>query len=320
MVLLTTKKDFLSLKDFSKRELLSIIDFSIKLKDEKKRGVYKYRLKNKNIALIFEKTSTRTRCATTIACLDEGAHAEFLGKSDIQMGHKESIKDTARVLGRMFDAIVFRGFKQETVKELAEFSGIPVINALTDEGHPTQIIADLMTIKEHFKTLDNIKITYMGDSKNNVCNSLIIGCSIFGIELSIAAPKKLWPNDDIIKFAKSFSGNKIAISDDPYEIINGSDVVYTDVWISMGEEDNPESKDKIKILKPYQVNSDIMRKTGKEQSIFLHCLPASYSDGAHYLEVSEEVFESNSSLVFDQAENRLHTIKSILITLFGGNK
>ena len=315
------KKSFLTLEDFSKEDIQYLIDKSISVKKEKKDNIYKYRLKNKNIAMIFEKTSTRTRCATVIACIDEGGHAEFLGRDDIQMGKKESIKDTARVLGRMFDAIVFRGYKQENVEKLANYSKIPVINALTDEEHPTQIIADLMTIKEVFGKLKGLKIAYLGDGRNNVVNSLITGCAKIGINISIASPEKLWPDKDRIKKYQEIAeinNSFIQFTKDPFEAVKDSDVVYTDVWISMGEENKKGIINRIKMLKPYTVTKEIMKATGKKESIFLHCLPASHENEFHNQEVTEEIFESEQSFVFQQAENKMHSLKAILISILGG--
>jgi ornithine carbamoyltransferase len=313
-------KSFLSLKDFSEEELTYLLELSIKLKHDKISGVYNYNLKNKNIAMIFEKTSTRTRCATSVACFDEGANADFLGKDDIQMGKKESIKDTARVLGRMYDLIFFRGYKQDTVAKLAEFSGIPVINGLTDEEHPTQVIADLMTIKEVFGTLKNIKIAYIGDGRNNVSNSLLIGAAKLGIDISIGSPKNLFPEESLIKYCKSIAkqnNSTIIITDDPDLAVKDSDVIYTDVWVSMGEEHKSGIKERLQLLKPYQVNKKLFESTNKKNTIFLHCLPAAHEDEIHNMEVTDEVFESERSFVFQQAENRLHTIKAILIALIG---
>lgn len=310
-----SKKNFLTLKDFTGDEISYLVDLSCALKAKKQKRQYDYLLKDRSIAVIFEKASTRTRCATSVACYDEGAHAEYLGKHDIQMGKKESVKDTARVLGRMFDAIMYRGYKQETVDALAKYSGIPVVNALTDEFHPTQIIADLMTIKEYYGSLDGIKLTFLGDSNNNVCNSLIIGAAKMGMSLSIGAPKQFWPNQEILEYAKDFSNNEIVITEDPFEAVHQSDVVYTDVWLSMGQEADSDAYRKISLLKQYQVDEKIMQATQKDKAIFMHCLPASHVKGIHDLEVSESIFESDRSLVFDQAENRLHSIKAILVAL-----
>ncbi|MBN2545533.1 MAG: ornithine carbamoyltransferase [Spirochaetes bacterium] len=315
------KRSFLTLKDFSKEEILYLIDLSIRLKKEKIEKIYKYRLKNKNIALLFEKTSTRTRCAASVACFDEGAHAEFLGKSDIQLGKKESVKDTARVLGRMFDAIIFRGFKHDTLLTLSEFSKVPVINGLTDDYHPTQVLADFMTIKERFNRLDNIKIAFLGDGNNNMANSLLAGCAKIGLDISIAAPKTLYPTKDLINYINSIKkDSEICITEDVNEAIINADVVYTDVWLSMGEEKSKFAEKKVQLLKKYRVNSDVMKLTGKSSTIFLHCLPASHESEVHNLEVTDEVFESEQSLVFEQAENRMHTIKAILSAVIGEYK
>jgi ornithine carbamoyltransferase len=312
-------KSFLTLKDFSKEEILYLIDLAIKLKKERQKNKFKYRLKNKSIALIFEKTSTRTRCATSIACFEEGGHAEFLGLSDIQMGKKESTEDTARVLGRMFDAIFFRGYKQETVEKLNNLSGVPVINGLTDEDHPTQVLADFMTIKEVFGRLNNINLTYIGDGANNMAYALLIGAVKIGMNITIACPKKYSPDNEIINYVMQINkeNSKINIIEDPILAVKDADVVYTDVWVSMGQEDDPEVKEKLQILKPYQVNKKLMSATNKETSIFLHCLPASHEEGVHNVEVTDDIFESDKSYVFDEAENRLHTIKAILVAILG---
>ncbi len=313
------KRSFLTLKDFTEEEILYLIDLSIKLKKEKAKKIYKFRLKNKNIALLFEKTSTRTRCAASVACFDQGAHAEFLGKNDIQLGKKESVKDTARVLGRMFDAIIFRGFKHDTLLTLSEYSKIPVINGLTDDYHPTQVLADLMTIKERFNRLDNIKIAFLGDGNNNMANSLLIGSTKIGIDISIAAPKSLWPKKELINYINSIKKeSQVVITEDVKEAMKNADVVYTDVWLSMGEEKSDYAEEKVKLLKKYRVNSEVMKLSGKSSTIFLHCLPASHEGEVHNLEVTDEVFESEQSLVFNQAENRMHTIKAVLVAVLGG--
>lgn len=314
-------RSFLSLEDFTKDEINYLIDFSMRLKQDKSSGFSGQRLKNKSVALIFEKTSTRTRCAASVACFDEGGHAEFLGKDDIQMGKKESTKDTARILGCMFNAILFRGYKQETVNTLAKYSGIPVINALTDDEHPTQILADFMTIKEIFGTLKEIKITYMGDGRNNVANTLLIGSAIMGIDIAIASPKKYFPDTKLIEKAQNIAkdnGCRITITDNIEEAAKNADVIYTDVWVSMGEENQTGIKEKIEELKKFQVNKRVMESTGKKSTIFLHCLPATHINEIHDMEVTEEVFESKQSYVFTQGENRLHTIKAILISTIGG--
>ena len=305
-------RHFLTLKDFSKEEIEYLIDLAQKLKADKKRGITGERLKGKNIALIFEKPSTRTRCAFVVGARDEGAFPEYLGKDDIQLGHKESVADTARVLGRMFDGIEFRGFEHSTVEELAKYAGVPVWNGLTDRYHPTQILADLLTMKEHFKKLQGLNFVYVGDGRNNMANSLMIGMTKMGVNITVLAPKSLWPNEVLVELCKGYakdSGAKLCISDD-LESVSGADVIYTDVWASMGEED--KSKERIEMLSPYQVNSKLMEKTGKEGTIFMHCLPA-----VKGYEVTEDVFESKNSIVFDEAENRMHTIKAVMVATLG---
>lgn len=301
-------RSLLTLKDFTADEIEYLLDLSLELKEEKKKGILGNRLKGKNIALIFEKPSTRTRCAFTVACVDEGGHPEYLGKNDIQLGHKESVKDTARVLGRMFDGIEFRGFKQETVEELAKYSKVPVWNGLTDSDHPTQILADFLTLKENFASLKGLHLAYVGDGRNNMANSLMIGASKLGIDFTILAPKELWPEEELLltcnEYAKN-SGSKITISDDLYSV-EGADALYTDVWFSMGEEELAQKR--IALLKPYQVNHDLMKLTGKKETILLHCLPAIKG-----YEVTEELFEEHEKHIFDQAENRMHTIKAVMV-------
>jgi ornithine carbamoyltransferase len=304
-------KSLLTLKDYTKEEIEFLVDLAITLKKKKMMGIKGDLLEGKNIALIFEKPSTRTRCAFTVGCVDEGGHPEYLGKNDIQLGHKESVEDTARVLGRLFDGIEFRGFQQETVNTLAAYSGVPVWNGLTDTYHPTQILADLMTIKETFATLKGIKMTYIGDGRNNMGNSLMIGCSKVGIDFSIIAPSFLWPDQDLVKECEDFakaSGSKITIIDDINEI-EGSHVVYTDVWVSMGEED--KSKERVEQLRPYQINADLMAKALPE-AVAMHCLPA-----VKGYEITEEVFEKFSKTIFDEAENRMHTIKALMVATCG---
>ncbi len=304
-------KSLLTLKDYTKEEIEYLVDLAITLKKKKMMGIKGDLLEGKNIALIFEKPSTRTRCAFTVGCVDEGGHPEYLGKNDIQLGHKESVEDTARVLGRLFDGIEFRGFQQETVNTLAAYSGVPVWNGLTDTYHPTQILADLMTIKETFATLKGIKMTYIGDGRNNMGNSLMIGCSKVGIDFSIIAPSFLWPDQDLVKECEGFakaSGSKITIIDDINEV-EGSHVVYTDVWVSMGEED--KSKERVEQLRPYQINADLMAKALPE-AVAMHCLPA-----VKGYEITEEVFEKFSKTIFDEAENRMHTIKAVMVATCG---
>lgn len=305
-------RSFLTLKDYTQEEIAYLLDLSADLKAKKKQGITGESLKGKNIALIFEKPSTRTRCAFTIGCIDEGAHPEYLGKNDIQLGHKESVEDTARVLGRMFDGIEFRGFSQETVEKLAKYSGVPVWNGLTDQDHPTQILADFLTLKEQFGKLEGLNLVYAGDGRNNMANSLMIGSSKMGINFTILAPKSLWPEQELVKqcgeYAKA-SGCKIVISDE-LDAVEGADAIYTDVWCSMGEED--KAAERIAVLKPYQVNDDLLSRTKKENTIFLHCLPAVKGK-----EVTEEVFERFADIVFDEAENRMHTIKAVMVATLG---
>lgn len=305
-------RNFLTLKDFTAEEITYLLDLAEDLKKKKKQGITGNRLKGKNIALIFEKPSTRTRCSFTIGCIDEGAHPEYLGKDDIQLGHKESVEDTARVLGRMFDGIEFRGFRHETVEKLAEYSGVPVWNGLTDDYHPTQILADFLTMREHFGYLKGLNFVYLGDGRNNMANSLMIGSAKMGVNFRIIAPKELWPKEELITLCQGYakeSGSSILITDD-IEAVKDADVLYTDVWCSMGEED--KAAERVALLRPYQVNSELMKKTGKDATIFLHCLPAVKGN-----EVTEEVFESEKSLVFDEAENRMHTIKAVMVATLG---
>lgn len=305
-------RHFLTLKDFSREEIEYLLDLAAKLKDEKKKGITGDRLKGKNIALLFEKPSTRTRCAFVVGARDEGAFPEYLGKDDIQLGHKESVADTARVLGRMFDGIEFRGFKHSTVEELAKYAGVPVWNGLTDEYHPTQILADLLTIKEHFGKIEGLNFVYVGDGRNNMANSLMIGMTKLGVNMTVLAPKSLQPSKELISLCEGYaksSGAKLLISDNT-DAVKDADVIYTDVWASMGEED--KAKERIKLLRPYQVNTELMKKTGKESTIFMHCLPA-----VKGYEVTEDVFESAKSVVFDEAENRMHTIKAVMVATLG---
>ena len=305
-------RSFLTLKDFTAQEILGLIDLAADLKAKKKQGITGDSLKGKNIALIFEKPSTRTRCAFTIGCLDEGGHPEYLGKNDIQLGHKESVEDTARVLGRMFDGIEFRGFKQETVEKLAKYSGVPVWNGLTDEYHPTQILADFLTMQEQFGYLQGLKLVFVGDGRNNMANSLMIGSAKVGVHFTILAPKSLWPQQELVDLCKEYakeSGSVIQLSDD-LAAVAGADAVYTDVWCSMGEEE--KAAERVALLRPYQVNQQLMDKTGKDSTIFLHCLPAVKGN-----EVTEDVFDKYADVVFDEAENRMHTIKAVMVATLG---
>ncbi len=302
----------LTLKDFTPAEIEYLIDLAADLKRKKKQGITGNSLKGKNIALIFEKPSTRTRCAFTVGCVDEGGHPEYLGKNDIQLGHKESIEDTARVLGRIFDGIEFRGFKQDTVEKLAKYSGVPVWNGLTGLYHPTQILADFLTLKEQFGKLSGLHLIFVGDGRNNMANSLMIGSGKLGINFTILAPKSLWPEGELVKTCKEYAdaaGSTITITDN-IEAVKGADAIYTDVWCSMGEEDL--AAERIALLRPYQVNQALMEKTGKKETIFLHCLPAVKGN-----EVTEDVFEKHSEVVFDEAENRMHTIKAVMVATLG---
>ncbi|MCH5273697.1 MAG: ornithine carbamoyltransferase [Lachnospiraceae bacterium] len=305
-------RSFLTLKDYSPEEILYLLDLAAELKAKKKQGITGNSLKGKNIALIFEKPSTRTRCSFTIGCIDEGGHPEYLGRDDIQLGHKESIEDTARVLGRMFDGIEFRGFSQETVEKLAKYSGVPVWNGLTDTYHPTQILADFLTMREHLGELKGKKLVFVGDGRNNMANSLMIGSSKVGIHFTILAPKELWPDESLVALCKEYtkeSGSVITITED-LDAVKDADAVYTDVWCSMGEED--KAAERVALLRPYQVNEALMARTGKAGTILLHCLPAVKGN-----EVTEDVFEKHAKVVFDEAENRMHTIKAVMVATLG---
>lgn len=319
-------RHFLTLLDFTPEEIHYLIELSEQVKKEKKEGVFPRRLEHKNIALLFEKNSTRTRCAFTVAAVDEGAHPEFLGKNDVQFGKKESVADTARVLGRMFDGIQFRGFKHETVEILAQYAGVPVWNGLTDSYHPTQILADFLTVKEQRGHLKGIVFSYVGDGRNNMANSLMIGAAKMGMDFRIVAPKSLFPDTALVRTATEIAektGGSILLTDHIEEGVRNADVIYTDVWVSMGEE--AQFEERIKLLLPYQVNTNMMALTGKPDTIFLHCLPAFHDTltevgadihkryGLKAMEVSNCVFESSNSKVWDQAENRMHTIKAVMI-------
>jgi len=318
-------KSFLTLLDFSKEEISDLLHVSAKLKAKKKANLECRPLEGKNVVLLFEKDSTRTRCAFQVGASDLGMNVTYLGPTGSQMGKKESIKDTARVLGRMFDGIEYRGYKQETVDILGKYSGVPVWNGLTDMYHPTQILADFMTIIEKFGHLEGINFSYFGDARNNMGNSLMIGCSKMGMNFTGCAPKDLWPTDELISECKLLakeSGGSIKLTEDVIEGSKDQDVIYTDVWVSMGEPDEVW-KERIEKLMPYQVNTTLM-SNASENAIFMHCLPAfhniktkvgkeMYSKfGISAMEVTEEVFESVQSVVFDEAENRLHTIKAVM--------
>ncbi|NLP16226.1 MAG: ornithine carbamoyltransferase [Clostridiales bacterium] len=305
-------RSFLTLKDYTAEEIEYLLNLASELKEKKKKGILGNSLKGKNIALIFEKPSTRTRCSFTIGCIDEGGHPEYLGSEDIQLGHKESIEDTARVLGRMFDGIQFRGFAHENVEILAKYSGVPVWNGLTDMYHPTQILADFLTLKEQFGKLEGLKLVYVGDGRNNMANSLLIGASKMGVNITILSPKSLWPKKELIDKCKEYAisfGSIVEITD-KIECVHNADAIYTDVWCSMGEEDL--AAERIKLLKPYQVNDELLAKTGKPHTIVLHCLPAVKGN-----EITYDVFERFSTVIFDQAENRMHTIKAIMVATLG---
>lgn len=305
-------RNFLTLKDFTPDEIMYFVDLAAELKAKKKQGITGNSLKGKNIALIFEKPSTRTRCAFTVGAQDEGGIPTYLSQHDIQLGHKESVKDTARVLGRMFDGIEFRGFKHEHVEQLAKYSGVPVWNGLTDDYHPTQILADLLTMKEHFGYVKGLHFVYLGDGRNNMANSLMIGCAKVGVNFTIIAPKELWPSQDLVELCEGYAAeadSTVCVTDST-DAVEGADVLYTDVWCSMGEED--KAAERIALLHPYQINQELMDKTGKEETIFMHCLPAVKGN-----EVTEDVFEKYADVVFDEAENRLHTIKAVMVATLG---
>ena len=323
-------RNFLTLKHFTPDEIHYLLNLASDLKAKKRAGIKGNLLEGKNIVLLFEKTSTRTRCAFEVATMDEGGCVTFLGSNDSQMGKKESIEDTAKVLGRFYDGIEFRGFKQETVEALAKYSGVPVWNGLTDLYHPTQILADFLTVKEYVpKPFNKVKFVYVGDARNNMGNSLMIGASKMGMEFWSIAPKKLWPSDSLVKEMKEVAkdtGASINFSENVDDVKN-ADVIYTDVWVSMGEE--AKFEERIKLLKPYQVNMDMIKKTNNPNVIFLHCLP-SFHDlntttavdvhekfGIKEMEVTDEVFLSKYSRVFDEAENRMHTIKAIMVATIG---
>jgi ornithine carbamoyltransferase len=325
-------KHLLKLADFSPEEITYLIELAAELKAAKKEGREEQKLVGKEIALIFEKDSTRTRCAFEVAAYDQGAHVTFIGPSGSHMGHKETVKDTARVLGRMYDAIEYRGFGQETAEELARWSGVPIYNGLTDEWHPTQILADFLTFREHIpKPLNEVVFCYLGDARFNMADSYLIGGAKLGMDVRIASPKSLWPRDEIVELARSIAGEtgaEITITDDVAEAVKDADVLLTDVWVSMGEADEVWAE-RIELLKPYQVNAETMAATGNPDAKFMHCLPAFHNTetqvgkeifekfGMDSLEVTEEVFESPASLVFDEAENRLHTIKAVMVATLG---
>lgn len=308
-------RNLISLKHHTPQEIEYLLDLAADLKSKKRAGIRGDLLAGKNVALIFEKPSTRTRCAFTVGAIDEGGHPEYLGKNDIQLGHKEDVADTARVLGRMFDGIEFRGFKQQTVEDLAKYAGVPVWNGLTDMYHPTQVLADFLTVREHYGRLRGIKFVYVGDGRNNVANSLMIGAAKMGMNFVIGSPKELFTAPELIEECKQIaaeceSGATIEITDDPQKAVAGADILYTDVWASMGEEE--KLAERKKLLQPYQVNMDLLKATGNDDVVFLHCLPA-----VKGYEVTEEVFESRYARQFDEAENRMHTIKAVMVASIG---
>ena len=325
-------RSFLKLEDFTSEEIRFLLDLAKQLKAAKYGGYEQRRLEGKNVALIFEKASTRTRCAFEVAAYDQGAHVTYLGPSGSQIGHKESMKDTARVLGRMYDGIEYRGFGQSIVEELSEYSGVPVWNGLTDEFHPTQVLADLLTMAEHStKPLEEISYCYLGDARNNMGNSLLVGGSKLGMDVRLCAPKQCWPADDMVERCRGYakqSGATITLTDNVAEGVSGVDFLHTDVWVSMGE---PESKweERIALLKPYQINVKLVERTGNPEVKFLHCLPAFHNRetkigedifgkfGLDGMEITEDVFESPHSIVWDQAENRVHTIKAVMVATLG---
>lgn len=328
------KRHFLRLLDFTPTEITALLDLAAELKQAKKSGREQQKLVGKNIALIFEKDSTRTRCSFEVAAYDQGARVTYLGPGGSQIGHKESIKDTARVLGRMYDGIQYRGHGQQIVETLAEFAGVPVWNGLTNEFHPTQLLADLLTMQEHLpgKALSEMKFAYLGDARNNMGNTMLEAAALVGMDLRLVAPKACWPEANLVAACRAQvqkTGGKITLTEDIAEGVKGADFLYTDVWVSMGE---PKEvwQERVSLLKPYQVNMAVVKLTGNPQVKFLHCLPAFHDDqttvgkqmAEQYdlpggMEVTEEVFESTHSIVFDQAENRLHTIKAVMVATLG---
>jgi ornithine carbamoyltransferase len=325
-------RSFLTLEDYTAEEIYHLLDLAMSLKGAKHGGYEEPKLQDRNIALIFEKTSTRTRCAFEVAAYDQGARVTYLEPTGSQIGHKESVRDTARVLGRMYDAIEYRGFGQAVIEELAAFAGVPVYNGLTDEYHPTQVLADFMTMEEHTeKDLNEVALCYLGDTRNNVANSLLVGGSKLGMNVRLAGPQSLWPAADLLERCRAYadeSGAEILTTESVEEGVKDADFLYTDVWVSMGE---PEARwaERIELLKPYQINRRVLELTGNPSVKCLHCLPAFHNRetkvgeeiyqkyGLDGMEMTEEVFESEHSIVFDQAENRLHTIKAILVATLG---
>ncbi|ANP75522.1 ornithine carbamoyltransferase [Vibrio crassostreae 9CS106] len=326
-------RNFLKLLDFTPKEIQFLLDLSADLKKAKYAGTEQKKLNGKNIALIFEKASTRTRCAFEVAAFDQGAQVSYLGPSGSQIGQKESMKDTARVLGRMYDGIEYRGFGQSIVEDLGAYAGVPVWNGLTDEFHPTQILADFLTMLEHGrgKHLHQISFAYLGDARNNMGNSLLVGAAKMGMDIRLVAPKAFWPEEQLVEECQAIAqstGANITLTEDVAEGVQGCDFLYTDVWVSMGEA--PEAWDeRVAVMRPYQVNMDVIKLTGNPQVKFMHCLPAFHNNetvigqqvadkyGMNGLEVTDEVFESDYSIVFDEAENRMHTIKAVMVATLG---
>ncbi|CDT34150.1 ornithine carbamoyltransferase [Vibrio coralliirubri] len=326
-------RNFLKLLDFTPKEIQFLLDLSADLKKAKYAGTEQKKLNGKNIALIFEKASTRTRCAFEVAAFDQGAQVSYLGPSGSQIGQKESMKDTARVLGRMYDGIEYRGFGQSIVEDLGAYAGVPVWNGLTDEFHPTQILADFLTMLEHGrgKHLHQISFAYLGDARNNMGNSLLVGAAKMGMDIRLVAPKAFWPEEQLVEECQAIAqstGAKITLTEDVAEGVKDCDFLYTDVWVSMGEA--PEAWDeRVAVMTPYQVNMDVIKLTGNPQVKFMHCLPAFHNNetvigqqvadkyGMNGLEVTDEVFESDYSIVFDEAENRMHTIKAVMVATLG---
>jgi len=325
-------RNFLKLLDFSPKEIKFLLDLSADLKKAKYAGTEQQTLKGKNIALIFEKASTRTRCAFETAAYDQGANVTYLGPSGSQIGKKESMKDTARVLGRMYDGIEYRGFGQAIVEDLGKYAGVPVWNGLTNEYHPTQILADFLTMMEHSdKPLHQMSFAYLGDARNNMGNSLMVGAAKMGMDFRAVAPMKMWPEEELVAECREIAketGASITLTENVDEGVKGVDFVYTDVWVSMGEADEVW-KERIAMMLPYQINSQLMEKTGNPKTKFMHCLPAFHNRetivgeeiyqkfGIEAMEVTEDVFESEASVVFDEAENRLHTIKAVMVATLG---
>jgi ornithine carbamoyltransferase len=325
-------RNFLKLLDFTQKEIQFLLELSKDLKNAKYAGTEIQRLKGKNVVLLFAKDSTRTRCAFEVAALDQGAGVTYLGPAGSQMGKKESMKDTARVLGRMYDGIEYRGFGQEIVEELGAYAGVPVWNGLTNEYHPTQILADFLTIMEHSKKpLNEVTLSYLGDARNNMGNSLMVGCAKMGMDFRAVAPKQCWPSENLVKQCEEIAketGASITLTDDPIAGVKGSDFLYTDVWVSMGE---PEEvwKERVELMTPFQVNMEMIKNTGNPDVKFMHCLPAFHNRETtvgediyqkfklEAMEVTDDVFESNHSIVFDEAENRLHTIKAVMVATLG---